>query len=213
MVIIPTIVKSPKKVKDLISKLEVFYLANKSENLYFTLLADTNPSSKEKEEYDRDIIEKGQEEIQKLNRKYPSNNTNKFHFVYRKRVWNKSEKCYLGWERKRGLINQFNEYLLGNIKNPFIANTIENEDDLPNIKYIITLDSDTNLVLNSAQELVGAASHILNKPELNNTKDAVINGHALIQPRVGVDLEIARKSIFTKIFAGAGGIDSYANAI
>lgn len=213
MVIIPTIVKNSTKVKDLISKLEVFYLANKSENLYFTLLADTSASSKEKEEYDHEIIKTGEEEIQKLNKKYPSNNTNKFQFIYRKRVWNKSEKCYLGWERKRGLINQFNEYLLGNIKNPFLANTMEKEDDIPNIKYIITLDSDTNLVLNSAQELVGAAAHILNKPELNNTKDAVINGHALIQPRVGVDLEIARKSIFTKIFAGAGGTDPYANAI
>lgn len=128
----------------------------------------------------------------------------KFQFIYRKRVWNEHESCYLGWERKRGLINQFNEYLLGHIDNPFRANTIEQyKNEMPQIKYIITLDSDTNLVLNSGLELIGAASHILNKPELNKTEDVVINGHALIQPRIGIDLVSARKSIFTKIFAGS----------
>ncbi len=216
MVIIPCIVKSGKKVKDLISKLEVFYLANKSENIYFTLLGDTSASDKENEKYDEDIIKTGIEEIERLNKKYPDKKMGKFQFIYRKRLWNEGEKCFLGWERKRGLINQFNEYLLGNIENPFKANTIEEEkqkNSLPKIKYIITLDSDTNLILNSGLELIGAASHILNKPELNKTKDAVIKGHALIQPRVGIDLISARKSIFTKIFAGAGGVDIYANAI
>ena len=87
------------------------------------------------------------------------------------------------------------------------------QNRLPKIKYIITLDSDTNLVLNSGLELIGAISHILNKPELNTIGDAVINGHALIQPRVGIDLVSARKSIFTKIFAGSGGVDSYSSAI
>lgn len=71
MVIVPTIVKSPQKVKDLISKLEVFYLANKSENIYFTLLGDANVSSKEKEEIDEQIIQMGIEQIDKLNKKYP----------------------------------------------------------------------------------------------------------------------------------------------
>ncbi len=89
----------------------------------------------------------------------------------------------------------------------------KNTNELPKIKYIITLDSDTNLVLNSGLELIGAISHILNKPELNKTCDAVVNGHALIQPRVGIDLVSARKSLFTKIFAGSGGVDTYANAI
>ena len=70
------------------------------------------------------------------------------------------------------------------------------------IKYVITLDSDTNLILGSAQELIGAISHILNKPVLNSTKDSVIEGHSLIQPRVGINLDASRKSIFTKIYAG-----------
>ena len=80
-----------------------------------------------------------------------------------------------------------------------------------NIKYVITLDSDTDLILNSAFELVGAMAHILNKPVIKNGR--IIDGYALIQPRVGVNIDISYKNLFTKIFAGSGGIDSYTNAI
>ncbi|MCI9435480.1 MAG: hypothetical protein HFI86_09495 [Bacilli bacterium] len=85
--------------------------------------------------------------------------------------------------------------------------------EIPKIKYIITLDADTNLVLNTGLELVGAMAHILNKPEWNENKNLVVAGHALIQPRVGIDLVSSRRSVFTKIFSGAGGTDSYTNAI
>ena len=71
------------------------------------------------------------------------------------------------------------------------------------IKYVITLDSDTNLILGSALELIGAMAHIFNRPVLNEKKDLVIEGHGLIQPRVGINLEASRKSLFTKIYAGA----------
>jgi len=220
MVIIPTIVKSAEKVKELFSKLEVYYIANKSENLYFTLLADCSSGKNEKEKYDESIIEAGIKEIERLNNKYPQQNFNKFNFIYRKRLWNDAEECYLGWERKRGLINQFNEYMLGNNKkSPFLYNSFEDIEDsrnyeyskLPHIKYIITLDSDTDLVLNSGLELIGAMSHILNKPIIKN--NVVVDGHALMQPRVGVGLLEVRRSLFTKIFSGLGGTDSYVNAI
>lgn len=112
---------------------------------------------------------------QRLNEKYSSLQFPKFHFIYRKRIWNEKEGIFLGWERKRGLLNQFNEYILGNIQNPFKVSTIEQiKQELPPIKYIITLDSDTELVLNTGLELIGAMAHILNTPELNETKDAVI---------------------------------------
>ena len=219
MIIIPTIIKDKEKVKELISKLEVYYLANKSENIYFTLLGDCTSSEKEKEEFDNELIRVGKEEIQRLNEKYKQIGLGKFQFIYRKRRWNSKEKSFLGWERKRGFINQFNEFLLGNKQEDFLLNTIEdyiNEDGqnkVPKIKYVITLDADTDLVLNSGLELIGAMAHILNKPILNSEKTAVIDGHAIIQPRVGIDLEIIRKSLFTKIFAGSGGTDSYTNAI
>ncbi|MBO5478240.1 MAG: hypothetical protein J6A04_00690 [Clostridia bacterium] len=214
MVIIPTIVSSKEKVIDLMKKLEVFYLANKSENIYFTLLADVTSSSKEKEPFDEEVAKAGIEEVKRLNEKYKQTGLGKFQFIYRKRTWNDKEKCYLGWERKRGMICELNEFLCEKTPNLFKVNTMEEQgEEIPKIKYIITLDADTNLVLNSGLELIGAASHILNKPELNKKKDVVTSGHALIQPRIGIDLVSARKSLFTKIFAGSGGVDSYANAI
>ena len=213
MIIIPTIIKNKEKVKELMQKLEVYYLANKSDNLYFTLLGDCTSSDVKNEQVDEEIVRVGIEETKRLNEKYRENNlenSSRFYFLYRKREWNPSEKCYMGWERKRGLICQLNEFLLNN-DDKFLINTmLENK---PDIKYVITLDVDTNLVLGTALELIGTMAHILNKPVLNDKKDIVIEGHGLIQPRVGINLEASRRSLFTKIYAGAGGTDSYTNAI
>ena len=215
-VVIPTILKSKEKVKELMQKLEQYYLANKSENLYFALLGDCSSGANKEEKFDKEVIEEGLKQVDILNNKYNNNLYNvensfpKFQFVYRKRFWNGTEECYLGWERKRGLLNQFNEYLLGNIDDPFLVNTIK---EVPKIKYIITLDADTELTLESGLELIGAMAHILNKPVLNKQKDCVVEGHAIMQPRVGVNIEAANKTLFTKIFAGNGGVDAYTNAI
>ena len=209
MVVIPTIVKSKEKVQELMRKLEVYYLANKSKNIYFTLLGDCSQSDKRNEEYDKEVIAEGKEQVKKLNEKYGEI----FNFIYRKRVYNESEEAFLGWERKRGMLNQLNEYLLGNIKNPFQENTIEKQNNKPKIKYIITLDADTDLILNSAFELIGAMAHILNKPIIDKEKNIVVDGYGIMQPRVGMNLDISYKTLFTKIFAGAGGTDSYTNAI
>ena len=218
MVVIPTIVKSKEKVKELVRKLEVFYLANRSKNIYFTLLGDCSESKKRSEPFDQEVVEEGLRQVEILNEKYGVDDFPIFHFLYRSRCWNEKENCYIGWERKRGLLTQFNECILGNQENKFKVNTIEeykekNPKQIPQIKYIITLDSDTELPLNSAFELVGAMAHILNKPVLNKEKNKVIDGYALIQPRVGVSLQISYKNLFTKIFAGSGGIDCYTNAI
>ena len=207
IVVIPTIINSSKKVKELMHKLEVYYLANKLDNLYFALLGDCTSSQNENEPFDEEVAQEGLKEEERLNKKYAYPGKKKFYFLYRNRTWNPKEKCYLGWERKRGLLSQFNEFLV-NGNNQFKVNTFEEK---LNIKYVITLDSDTNLVLDSAQQLVGAMAHILNTPVIKNNK--VVEGHALIQPRVGIDLESSRKTLFSKIFAGSGGTDLYANAI
>lgn len=213
-VVIPTILKSKQKIEELMKKLEVYYLANKSDNIYFALLGDCSESSRETENFDKEVEKAGITLAKKLNEKYPDEVFPKFHFIYRKRMWNEREGSFLGWERKRGLLNQFNEYLLKNLTNPFVVNTIEDSlKTLPNIQYVITLDSDTELVLNTGLELIGAMAHILNRPELNENKDVVINGHGIMQPRVGINLSEVQKTKFTKIYAGAGGTDSYTNAI
>lgn len=208
-VVIPTIVNSKEKVKELMKKLEVYYLANKSENLYFALLGDCTSSKNEDENFDDEVIKAGLEEVDKLNKKYNTSfdtDYPKFNFLYRKRVWNPSEKCYLGWERKRGLLCQFNEYLVDGTNN-FRINTLADiaSSTSSKIKYVITLDSDTNLNLETGLELIGAMSHILNEPVLDENKNIVIDGYGLMQPRIGTNLEASRKSIFTKIYAGPRG--------
>ena len=213
-VVIPTIIKDKEKVEEMFNKLEVYYLANKSENMYFALLGDCAQSDKEQEDYDQEVIKSGLELVKQLNDKYKNEGLNKFHFIYRKRVWNDKEECFIGWERKRGMLNQFNEYILKNIENPFLVNTIEEQEELlPNIKYIITLDSDTALVLNTGLELIGAMAHILNIPKLNEERNVVIDGYGIMQPRVGINLASSQKTLFTKLYAGLGGTDSYTNAI
>ena len=112
MVVIPTIVKSKEKVQELMEKLEVFYLANKSENLYFCLLGDCSESENEEEDFDKEVIEEGKKQVEILNQKYLNKKIPTFNFIYRKRIFNEKEESYLGWERKRGMLSQFNEYLL-----------------------------------------------------------------------------------------------------
>ena len=211
-IIIPTILKSKEKVKEMIEKLEVYYLANKSENLYFALLGDCSEEDKESTEFDDEVIKFGINYTEKMNQKYKKDGFNRFHFLYRKRTWSNSEKSYIGWERKRGLIVTFNNYIKNKIENNFLANTIESEKEkLPNIKYIITLDSDTNLNLESAGKLIGAMSHVLNKPIIKDEK--VVDGYGIMQPRIGMDLELSKKSYFVELYSLQGGIDFYTNAI
>ena len=217
MVVIPTIISNKEKTKEMFRKLEVDYLANKSKNIYFCLLGDCKESKMKQENYDREVIKTGLEEVQKLNEKYGETEEDIFYFIYRKRIWNEGENTYLGWERKRGALTDFSEFLLGKmndaeIEKKFNVNTfLENKKNLPNIKYVITLDSDTDLSLNSAFELIGSMAHILNKPEIQDGK--VISGYGLIQPRVGINLDVSLKTIFTKIFAQNAGVDLYSNAI
>ena len=116
-VVIPTIIKTKGKVQELFGKMEVFYLANKSQNLYFALLGDCSESTTKDEKFDKEVIEEGLKQVVLLNEKYSQNGFPIFHFIYRERQYNKKEDKYLGWERKRGLLTQFNEYILKNEKN------------------------------------------------------------------------------------------------
>ena len=211
-VVIPTIVKSEEKIKEMLQKLEVYYLANKSENLYFALLGDCSEEKTEAMDFDKNVMTYGKKYVEELNQKYSDFGFKKFHFLYRKRVWNACEKSYIGWERKRGLLVTFNKYIKGKMKDNFLVNTIEEQKDvLPEIKYIITLDSDTNLGLETAQKLIGAMSHVLNIPVIENNR--VVDGYGIMQPRIGLDLDLAKKSKFIELFSIQGGIDFYTNAI
>ena len=211
-VVIPTILKTKEKVLEMIKKLEVYYLANQHENLYFALLGDVSEEQNKIMKFDDEIVKTGIDEIRKLNEKYKTNSFNRFHFLYRKRTWSDTENKFIGWERKRGILVEFNRYIKRLESNNFLANTIETQkQNMPNFKYVITLDSDTNLSLNSAGRLVGSMSHILNLPVIEDGK--VVNGYGIMQPRIGLDLDVKRKTKFAKIYSIPGGIDFYTNAI
>ena len=207
MVTIPTILGSQERVKEIFKKIEQYYLANEDKNIYFSLLGDCTTSEKEVEKFDSEVIKCGLEEAKRLNEKYKEKN--RFNFLYRKRRWNPGEEKYLGWERKRGLLMQFNDCLLKTKVDDFLVCTLDDFDE--EIKYVITLDADTNLILDSAQKMIGAMAHILNKPIAEN--GVVVDGYGIMQPRIGISLEDSQKTMFTKIFSGNPGIDFYTNAI
>ena len=209
MVVIPTIISTTDKIKDMFDTLETFYLINKTDNLYFTLLGDVKASSQELLDIDKELAEFGVSYAQKLNKKYKKE---LFQFLYRKRFWNEKENSFLGYERKRGALLQFNQILLKKMtikeqKHWFFASTFENFQE--DIQYVITLDADTRLILNTALNLVGAMAHPMNRPELNKEGTKVVKGYALMQPRVSVDIEATNKSLYSQIFACIGGFDTY----
>ena len=212
MVIVPTIIKNKEKVKDIFEKLEKYYLSNLSDNLYFTLLGDASGEKGKHVAHDEEVIEEGTRIIAKLNKKYEKNI---FNFVYRQRFYSQGENCYLGRERKRGAILDFNDLLLNNLteteeKNLFQCQTFG--ADKPKITYIITLDTDTQLVLYTASKLIGAMAHPMNRAVLSKDGQRVEKGYGIMQPRVNVDVEVTSKSKYAQLFSGLGGLDVYTTA-
>ena len=212
-IVMPTIISSIEKLDNMISKMEVTYLANRSENMYYMLIGDCVSSDKEHIDIDDKIVDYAKEKLDLLNAKYPSNHKI-FNFMYRKRVYSKGEGCFMGYERKRGALLHFNELILGKLSKEEINKKMYLiYDDIVAAKYAITLDEDSYLSLNTAKDLVAIISHPLNQPILSKNKKIVKKGYGLIQPSVGLDIEAANKSIFSKIFGGFGGLDIYTNAV
>lgn len=206
-VVVPTLLPNEERVKELIEQLEIHYLANKDENLYFALVGDFKDYKLQDEKNDQKIVEAALNGIKSLNDKYREEN--RFSLFLRKRLYNENEKKWMGWERKRGALVEFNNLVLGSKKTSFnVVSNYPNEE----FKYIITLDADTNLPIGSAKKLVGIISHPLHQAVLDETKNIVKEGYGIIQPRIGVSLESANRTFFTKVFAGQGGIDAYTTA-
>ena len=218
MVIIPTIVKNPAKVEAMLDQLEVYYLSNRrnetdEDNIFYTLVGDASAEKTEDMPWDGEVAEAGLAKVKELNSKY---GREIFNFVYRRRRWSEGENCFLGYERKRGAILHFNDLLLGNLTEEqkekyFRCETISSWNGKP-ITFIITLDTDTELVLFTAQELIGAMAHPLNRAVLAPDKRNVIAGYGIMQPRVNVDVEVTNKSRYAQLFSGLGGLDVYTTA-
>ena len=212
-ILMPSVINSFKKIDEMIRKMEVTYLANRSDNMYYMLLGDCVSSKQRVIEQDAKYVRYAKEKLDELNKKYPSKHI-LFNFIYRKRQYSNGEEAFMGWERKRGAIKDFNELVLGILSKEEIESKMYLAyDDIVKTKYAITIDEDTQLSLNTAKDLVAIIAHPLNQPKLSKNGKIVKSGHALIQPAVGLDVEAANKSIFSKIFGGFGGLDVYTTAI
>lgn len=212
MVIVPTLVPNVKRTLDLINNLEVFYLANKSDNIYFSLVGDFKDCNEETLPEDNDIVNAALKRIDELNKIYATDGKPIFFFFCRARQFNPKQNKWLGWERKRGAIIEFNRMLRGDRNTSYVYHSVD-VSDLPNIKYVITLDADTQLPLETATQLVGTIAHPLNRAIFDEEKGIVTEGYGILQPRVDVNVESANASYFTKIFAGQGGIDPYTTTV
>ncbi len=212
MVVVPTIFSSESQVQELVERLEVHYLANQDKNIYLALLSDFADADAEETPFDGPILQVAALGIEALNRRHSDGPTSRFHLFHRRRLWNPSEEKWIGWERKRGKLEEFNKLLRGDGDTSFTVDTADG-DLLRRVRYVITLDSDTQLPRDVARKLIGAAAHPLNKPRLDPRVNRIVQGYGILQPRVSMSLESASRSRFARIFSGNTGIDPYTTAV
>lgn len=209
VVIVHSIFSDVESVKKTVEALHVRALANDDSNLVFGILADLRDSGTKSSDIDESIIEAANIEISKLN---SETQTPKYFVLFRERRWNDKENKFMGWERKRGKIDEFNRLLLGDNSTSFLA-TPEHYEVLKGCRFVITLDSDTQLPRGSARKLVGCIAHPLNTAIFDQKSGSVLEGYSIIQPRVGVSLTSANSSYFARIFSGHAGLDPYTQTI
>ncbi|MBN1600971.1 MAG: hypothetical protein JW915_05135 [Chitinispirillaceae bacterium] len=212
LVIVPTILSNPQTIESLAEALEVRFLANQDDYLHFGLLTDYKDATTEKLEEDEPLIELASKKIIELNKKYPGKKGDTFFLFHRPRKWEPKDKLWMGYERKRGKLSDLNSLLRGGPRSVFSV-IIGNTEVLKDVKYIITLDSDTQLPRDSARQFVGTMSHPLNKPRFDPVKKLVTEGYGILQPRVAVSLPGTNLSRYAKLFGSEPGIDPYTRAV
>ncbi|MGD0815613.1 MAG: glucoamylase family protein [Verrucomicrobiota bacterium] len=208
MVVIPTILTDAEGIDQLLEKLEIHYLGNRDNNAHFALLTDFRDAAQESMPEDQGLARKALEGIKSLNQKYRTDRPNIFYLFHRPRRWNAGEGVWMGYERKRGKLAELNALLRGRRRERFAA-VMGDESILPQIKYVITLDTDTQLPRDAARQLVGTMAHPLNHPQFDLETELVREGYSILQPRVGISLPSSSRSWFVRIFAGDTGIDPY----
>ncbi|HZM91203.1 MAG TPA: carbohydrate-binding protein, partial [Blastocatellia bacterium] len=209
LVVIPTIFTSQDTVRALLENIEVHFLANRDPNVYFALLGDFPDALQEDMPDDDELIETAVKGIDELNGRYEPG---RFHLFHRGRKWNQMEGKWMGWERKRGKLTEFNRLLRGAEDTSYIVATAD-PALMSTIRYVITLDSDTQLPRDSARRLIGTALHPLNQPVIDPELNRVTQGYGILQPRVSMTLASSSRSHFSRIFSGHTGLDPYTTAV
>ncbi|MGB4589336.1 MAG: glucoamylase family protein [Clostridiaceae bacterium] len=212
VVAIPALFTNKNRVRELMENMEEHYLANPEKNLYFAIVGAFGDSDKLKDVKDNEVLREAYTRIRELNAKYAANGEEIFYFFNRVRTYSESDGKWIGWERKRGALLEFNNMIMGSKDTTFSAFS---SLTLPekNIKYVITLDADSVLPLGMAKKMIGAMAHPLNTAVLDEAKGIVVEGYGLMQPRISFDMDSSNKTTFSRIYTGQEGIDPYASAI
>ena len=212
IVVIPALLNDPGEVPGLLRQLELHYLGNTDPYLSFALLTDFADAPQEAMPGDAELLGTAVEGVRALNRQYARERGDPFYLFHRDRKWNPSEKCWMGWERKRGKLAEFNQFLLGKDDAAFAA-TVGRLDALAGVRYVVTVDADTALPRGNALALVATMAHPLNRPELDRETGRLAAGYSILQPRVEIRPESANRSPFTRIFSGESPVDLYSRAV
>lgn len=210
IVAIPTLLINEKQIRGLVDDLEVRYLVNRDPNIFFALLTDLPDTSEPAGEYDA-RVELAMGLIDQLNRKYAGEPHGGFYLFHRHRIYNPREGAWMGWERKRGKLLDLNQ-LLRKAYDPFPVKTGDMAR-LGHIRYVLTLDSDTQLPRGTAQRMIGAMAHPLNRPLIDPELRIVTQGYGILQPRVGISVQSATRSRLASIYSGQTGFDIYSRAV
>ena len=209
MVIVPTILDSVARAEELVAHLEVQALGNLDPHIHFAILSDFRDASAETQPEDDAILAAARAGIVALNARHGAS---RFFLCHRSRQWNAREGVWMGWERKRGKIEEFNRILRGATDTSFVVEAGD-ASILPGVRYCITLDSDTTLPRDAARTLVGIIAHPLNRPVIDLVSGLVTEGYGILQPRVSVTFASAAGSLFARLYSGYTGVDPYTTAV
>jgi cellobiose phosphorylase len=212
LVVIPTLMASRSDIEALVEGLHVRFLANRDDNLLFALLTDFPDAPAPVQPEDAELLAQAVQAISLLNRQYAEGQSERFFLLHRPRRWNASENVWMGHERKRGKLNDLNALLRGRGAERF-SSIVGDTRVLQSVRYVITLDTDTQLPRDVARQCSGAMMHPLNRPIFAADQATIIAGYALLQPRVGISLTSAPRSLYSRLFGNGGGVDPYTRAV
>ena len=208
LVVIPTLLSSEAYIEELVEGLEIRYLANKEKNLHFGLLTDFMDADSATKPGDDKLVALAKMRIEELNEKYTTPESNTFYLFHRPRTWNPREKKWMGFERKRGKLSALNALLRERGRNDFSV-VIGDRNILTNIKYVITLDSDTQLPRESIRKFIATMAHPLNQAIYDPNKKRVTIGYGILQPRVEPSIPRTTLSLYLRMQGNLSGIDPY----
>ncbi len=215
LVAVPTLLTTQEEIAAQVERLEVHHLASPEGDLHFALLSDWLDADAEHADGDAELVAFAREGIEGLNRRYgPAPAGPRFLLLHRRRVWSDSERRWIGWERKRGKLHELNRLLRGATDTTFMDLGAAAPAPPQNVRYVLTLDADTRLPRDTVRRLIGKMAHPLNRPRIDAERGRVVEGYAVLQPRVTPSLpEGGEGSLFQRVFSSASGIDPYSAAV